>query len=107
MRIVIAGRPFSPLRALLKFAAYFGIGALLHAVFHGPVLDPASAWMWAYLLAWPVVALLYLLKWGLVALGWAAVVGLGIGTWVMARDRRAKEAAIMALTAAVIALVLV
>jgi len=106
--ITIAGHPVTATRVLTRFACYLGIGALLHAIFHDAALDPASAWTWAYLLAWPVVVVLSLLKWGILGIGWLIVACMGLKSCdLMRRARTLGDGLLLAAAAAALAAFLV
>jgi len=106
--IIIAGHPVTAARVLAKFACYLGIGALLHAIFHDAALDPASAWTWAYLLAWPVVVVFGLLKWGVLGIGWLVAACMGLKSFdLLRRGRTRKDGLLLAMGAVVLAALLV
>lgn len=57
---------------LTSALVYLGIGAVLHALLYSDQFSVTSAWTWAWLLGWPIMALLsfigLMLAIGLVAL---------------------------------------
>jgi hypothetical protein len=56
------------------FAAYFGIGAMMHALFVGPHFDFSNVWTWAWLFGWPA---------GLFFYGAAAVIAFIVGAGIV------------------------
>ncbi|HVL73675.1 MAG TPA: hypothetical protein VM434_17540 [Beijerinckiaceae bacterium] len=70
------------MRALFWIAIYFGIGALMHAIFLAPTFDWSSAMTWAWLTVWPLMLLAKIIIWGVIA---AVVIWAAVALWERVR----------------------
>lgn len=61
------------MKSFVSLLFYLGFGMLMHLVFVGDHLNLASAWTWAWLLAWPFLLIYNFFLWLIVATAAVAV----------------------------------